>query len=80
MGASARLLARLLCLGGAAHALAARANIANILDVSWSADVTHGTATFEVQALQPAGCVPLAAQGRRSLTLSDPLCASGRLR
>jgi hypothetical protein len=57
MGAPGRLLATLLgagCLVG--RSVAVRATVANILDVSWSADLAAGKATFEVQALQPAGC------------------------
>ena len=38
------------------RSVAGSANVANILDVTWTADVAAGKVTFDVQALQPAGC------------------------
>lgn len=51
-----RLVATLLLATLVGRSAAGSANVANILDVTWTADLAAGKVTFEVQALQPAGC------------------------
>ena len=55
-GAPGRLVATLLLAALVGQSAAGSANVANILDVSWTTDLAAGKVTFEVQALQPAGC------------------------
>jgi len=71
MGA-ARQLARLLCLGSAARAFAGQTNVAGLMDVSWTTDLAAGRATFSVQALQPAGCVPRGVGASAALLCARP--------
>jgi hypothetical protein len=79
MGAPLRLLASLVLAGRLGRSLAATANVAGLFDVTWTTNLQAGKVTFDVQALQPAGCAARRS-GRSTSAPSGPAAAFVRAR